>query len=199
MFITPRIANPRRLESNDHHAHTSRYRCLDNRSGRVPMTLSDYSVTAFALLNGARVIAYAPQIHCLTRDNGKAAAVSLITWTLFSLANAATVAYALFVINDTLMAGVFALNLLGCLTIVAIIGKKRIFSLPARADMIAEPDPVNSGIFKRLMLAWQRSKQNRLELHLRMTIPADRLKHYGEPFSALPVDDRYRHHPYIRD
>jgi hypothetical protein len=87
------------------------------------MTISDYSVTAFALLNGARVIAYAPQIRCLTRDNSGAAAVSLITWTLFSMANTATVAYALLVIDDRLMAAVFALNLLGCLTIVVIIGK----------------------------------------------------------------------------
>jgi hypothetical protein len=54
-------------------------------------------------------------------------------------------------------------------------------------------------ILKRLMLAWQRSKQKRLELHLSLTLPAGRLRHYGALFPALPVDDRYRHHPYIRD
>jgi hypothetical protein len=75
-------------------------------------------MAAFALLNGARVIAYVPQIRCLNRDNSNAAAVSLATWALFTLANAATVTYAIFVINDLLMAGMFMLNLLGCLTIV---------------------------------------------------------------------------------
>jgi hypothetical protein len=100
---------------------------IDSRSGRVPMTISEYSVTAFAP------------------------------------------------------------------------SKKRIFPLAAHSDGIARPDPVNPGIFKRLMLAWQRSKQNRLELHLRLTIPVGRLKYYGAPFPALHVDDRYRHHPYIRD
>jgi hypothetical protein len=56
-----------------------------------------------------------------------------------------------------------------------------------------------TAMLKRLMLAWQRSKQNRLELHLRLTIPAGRLKHYDALFPALSADDRYRHHPYIRD
>jgi hypothetical protein len=163
------------------------------------MTISDYSMTAFALLNGARVVAYAPQIHCLTRDNTNAAAVSLITWTLFTLANAATVAYALLVINDPLMACVFGLNLLGCLTIVAIIGKKRIFSLSASSNMIAERDSMDHGMLKRLMLAWRRSAQKRLELHLKLTIPAYRPIHHDAPFLDLSADDRYRHHPYIRD
>ena len=163
------------------------------------MTISDYSVTASALLNGARVIAYVPQIRCLTQDNSKAAAASLITWTLFSMANAATVAYALLVINDPLMAGIFVLNLLGCLTIVAIIGKKRIFPLSASSDVIATRDPAPLGIPGRLMQAWRRSKQKRLELHLRLTIPANRLKHYDTLFSTPPAGDRYRHHPYVRD
>jgi len=161
------------------------------------MTISDYSVTAFALLNGARVIAYAPQIRCLTRDNGNAAAVSLVTWTLFTLANAATVAYALLVINDHLMAGLFALNLLGCLAIVVLIGKKRLFSASSRR--IAGHDPVDHGMFKRLLLAWRRSAQKRLELHLRLTLPASRLKRWQSPFSDLSAADRYRHHPYVRD
>jgi hypothetical protein len=163
------------------------------------MTISDYSMTAFALLNGARVVAYAPQIHCLTRDDTNAAAVSLITWTLFTLANGATVAYALLVINDPLMAGVFGLNLLGCLTIVAIIGKKRIFLLSASSNMIAERDSMDHGMLKRLMLAWRRSAQKRLELHLKLTIPAYRPIHHDAPFLDLSADDRYRHHPYIRD
>jgi hypothetical protein len=161
------------------------------------MTIADYSVTAFAVLNGARVIAYAPQIRCLTRDNSNAAAVSLVTWTLFSMANAATVAYALLVINDPLMAGIFLLNLLGCLIIVAIITRKRFFSLPAVT--IAGRNSDDHRMPERLMRAWQRSKQRRLELHLRLTVPGSRLKRYETLFPVFPANDRYRHHPCIRD
>ena len=32
------------------------------------MTLADYSVTAFTVLNGARIVAYLPQIVCVHRD-----------------------------------------------------------------------------------------------------------------------------------
>jgi hypothetical protein len=161
------------------------------------MTIADYSVTAFALLNGARVIAYAPQIRCLTRDNSNAAAVSLVTWTWFSLANAATVAYALLVINDPLMAGVFLLNLLGCLIIVAIIARKRFFSFPTIT--IAGRNAVGRRMLGRVMQAWRQSKQKRLELHLRLTVPGSRLKRYETLFPVFPANDRYRHHPCIRD
>jgi hypothetical protein len=158
------------------------------------MTIADYSVTAFAVLNGARVVAYAPQIRCLTRDNSNAAAVSLVTWTLFSTANAATVAYALFVINDPLMAGIFLLNLLGCLVIVAIIARKRFFSVTT-----AGRGSVDDRMPGRLMQAWRRSKQKHLELHLRLTVPGGRLKRHEALFPMFPANDRYRHHPCIRD
>ena len=59
------------------------------------MTLADYSMTAFALLNGGRVIAYMPQIVCVYRDPNGAVAVSLLTWIMFTAANLATVSYAL--------------------------------------------------------------------------------------------------------
>ena len=59
------------------------------------MTLADYSMTAFALLNGARVLAYMPQIVCVYRDTNGAPSVSLVTWLMFTAANLATVSYAL--------------------------------------------------------------------------------------------------------
>ena len=77
------------------------------------MTLAEYSMTAFALLNGARVVAYMPQIICVYRDPNGAVAVSLLTWTMFTAANLATVSYALTVSCDLMVAGVFALNALG--------------------------------------------------------------------------------------
>ena len=90
------------------------------------MTLAEYSMTAFALLNGARVLAYMPQIICVYRDPNGAVAVSLLTWIMFTASNIATVSYALTVSSDLMVAGVFALNALGCLIITALIAMRRI-------------------------------------------------------------------------
>jgi hypothetical protein len=89
------------------------------------MTLADYSMTAFALLNGGRAIAYFPQMIRVYRDPHGAAAVSLVTWALFAAANVATVCYALTVSNDRVVAIVFALNAVGCVAIAALTLVKR--------------------------------------------------------------------------
>ena len=96
------------------------------------MTSADLSMTAFALLNGARIIAYVPQIICIRRDYHRAASVSLLTWGLFTLANLATISYALIVSGDRLVAGVFALNTLGCSAIFALTLIKRVSTRPHR-------------------------------------------------------------------
>jgi hypothetical protein len=96
------------------------------------MTMADYSMAAFALLNGGRVIAYMPQIICVYRDPHGAVAVSLMTWLMFSASNIATVGYALTVSSDLVVAGVFALNALGCLVITALIMFRRIRLAVAR-------------------------------------------------------------------
>jgi hypothetical protein len=49
------------------------------------MTLVDYSVAAFALLNGGRAFAYFPQIIRVYRDPYGADAVSIATWGLFTM------------------------------------------------------------------------------------------------------------------
>jgi hypothetical protein len=90
------------------------------------MTLADYSLTAFTVLNGARVMAYVPQIVCVCRDRAGASSVSMMTWGLFCSANLATVFYALTVTGDRIIAGVFTLNAIGCILILALILKKRI-------------------------------------------------------------------------
>lgn len=97
------------------------------------MTLADYSMTAFALLNGGRVLAYMPQIICICRCHNGAAAVSLMTWVMFTAANLATVAYALTVSSDLLAAGVFGLNALFCFIITALVALRRL----ARGRLIA--------------------------------------------------------------
>lgn len=89
------------------------------------MTLADYSLAAFALLNGGRAIAYFPQIVRVYRCPNGATAVSLITWSLFAAANIATVLHAIIHSSDWTMAGIFAFNTLACLTIVAVTVWKR--------------------------------------------------------------------------
>ena len=99
------------------------------------MTLADYSIVAFALLNGGRTVAYVPQMVRVYRDPHDAAAVSLLTWVLFAAANAATVCYALTVSEDRIMAIVFALNALSCVAIVGLTASKRI-DVARRATML---------------------------------------------------------------
>ena len=93
--------------------------------GRI-MTLADYSMTAFAVLNGGRVLAYVPQILCIYRCRNGATAVSLMTWLMFTAANIATVAYALTISSDLVVAAVFALNALFCMIITALIAFRRL-------------------------------------------------------------------------
>lgn len=89
------------------------------------MTIADYSMVAFALLNGGRTVAYFPQMMRVYRDPHDAAAVSLLTWAMFAAANVATVCYALTVSDDRIIATVFALNAIGCLAIVGLTAFKR--------------------------------------------------------------------------
>jgi hypothetical protein len=90
------------------------------------VTLQDYSLTAFTVLNGARIVAYLPQIICLCRDRAGATSVSMLTWGMFVSANIATVFYALTVNGDSLVAAVFSANAVACFAIFILILRKRV-------------------------------------------------------------------------
>lgn len=89
------------------------------------MTLADYSMAAFALLNGGRIVAYMPQIMCVYRDRNGAGAVSLLTWAMFTASNLATVSYSLTVSGDFVIASVFTLNAACCLAITCLVACRR--------------------------------------------------------------------------
>lgn len=89
------------------------------------MTGVEIVVAAFALSNGARVLAYLPQILCIAQDENGANAVSRLTWGLFAISHLATVAYALTVVGDLTMAAVFGLNLIASLIIIGMTTLKR--------------------------------------------------------------------------
>lgn len=99
------------------------------------MTLAEYSMTAFALLNGGRVFAYLPQIVCLYCCRDRAEYVSLMTWLMFAASNLATVAYALTVSSDKVLAIVFGLNAMCCGAITALVVFRRMFGRPARESV----------------------------------------------------------------
>jgi len=124
------------------------------------MTLADYSLTAFTVLNGARIVAYFPQIVCVCRDRSGASSVSITTWVMFFSANLATVFYALTVTGDRLIAGVFALNAIACGVIFALILRKRMTHAWRDND---RPDPNHS----RQMLASARLTLTALLARLR--------------------------------
>jgi hypothetical protein len=84
--------------------------------------------------------------------------------------------------------------MLGYLNIMTIMGRKRILSLPA-----SRCDRADHGMLARLMLAWRRNRQKQLELHLMLTTPSHRWKRRDTLFSNSLADDRYRHHPHVRD
>jgi hypothetical protein len=90
------------------------------------MTLADLALTAFALCNSARALAYVPQLICAGRDRNGASAVSLTTWTLFAVSNVSTSAYAIVQLGDLAVACVFALNTFFCLAIVGVAACKRL-------------------------------------------------------------------------
>lgn len=90
------------------------------------MNTADAIVLLFAASNTARVLSYMPQILCLLRDPGDSRAVSLLTWTMFTVANASTVLYAAAVLGDGRAAVIFSLNGFFCGSITAIVLAKRV-------------------------------------------------------------------------
>jgi hypothetical protein len=141
------------------------------------MTLAEYSIGAFAVLNGLRVFAYIPQILCVHRDGNGAVAVSATTWSLFLAANIATVTYALAVSRDLLVAVVFSANALGCLSIVALIVMKRLAGTGTTADgaralgqMVFAGHRLAKNAYDRLARMWRRSARKRLEIELRLSV-----------------------------
>lgn len=89
------------------------------------MTASDLAFMLFASCNFVRILAYVPQVAAIVRDKGGASGVSRMTWAMFGIANASTVAYALLCLGDGWMAAIFCINLVCCLTIVGLASVKR--------------------------------------------------------------------------
>lgn len=81
------------------------------------MTTTDVIVIAFSVCNSLRLFAYLPQLVSVLRDGDGARGVSLLTWTLFTVANGSTTAYAFAIVGDMRMTMLFAFNTLFSLAI----------------------------------------------------------------------------------
>lgn len=87
--------------------------------------LPTFVVAAFSFVNSIRVLAYLPQILKASRDENGATAISFVTWGLFLVSHLTTIAYALVILADIVLALIFAGNALACLTILVIVATKR--------------------------------------------------------------------------
>jgi hypothetical protein len=86
----------------------------------------DFMALFFMALNAIRALAYLPQIIAVWRDKRRANAVSIATWSLFTITNAMTVVYVELRLHDRMLAAFFALNALCCLLIVVVTAWKRV-------------------------------------------------------------------------
>jgi hypothetical protein len=90
------------------------------------MTSAEIAVSLFAACNGARVVAYIPQVVSVARAADGARAISCLTWCSFTIANLSTVSYALLFLSDWRTAAIFGANAACCLIIVALTAYKRL-------------------------------------------------------------------------
>jgi hypothetical protein len=84
------------------------------------MQLEEITFALFAACNWLRVLAYVPQIRKAATDKNGASAISCTTWSLFLVAHASTIAYALVNRSDPWLALCFAGNAMCCVVILAI-------------------------------------------------------------------------------
>jgi hypothetical protein len=89
------------------------------------MLLEELTLMFFMTCNGIRIFAYIPQMRAAAVDKNGASAISYTTWSLFLVANASTVAYALVLRADWSLAACFTGNALCCVVILAITFLKR--------------------------------------------------------------------------
>lgn len=80
---------------------------------------------AYVSLGAVRVLSYVPQIWAVSKERSEAKAISLITWTFWTLANLTTGLYATVVVPDMLLALMSYGNTLGCAIVVGIVMYKR--------------------------------------------------------------------------
>jgi hypothetical protein len=80
----------------------------------------------FLIANAGRVLAYMPQIMAAWKCPAGARSVSILTWSYFAFAHLTALLYAMFVLQDSRSAWVFAGNLSFTAFLVALLAAKRL-------------------------------------------------------------------------
>ena len=89
------------------------------------MAPTDISLALFAFFNSLRVFSYVPQIVRVLRGGNGASAISSLTWSVWTCANASTAAYALINVEDVWLAFISAANAACCAIVIGLTMWKR--------------------------------------------------------------------------
>ena len=87
--------------------------------------LEQIVIGAYTAVNSLRVFSYLPQIAKVTRARDRAEAISLLTWTLWTLSNVTTSIYGALIVRDVLLMTIFAGNAVCCVIVILIVLWKR--------------------------------------------------------------------------
>ena len=79
----------------------------------------------YAVSNAIRLLFYVPQIVAVARERSGADAISIITWTFWSLSHAVTAIYCYAIVHDALLGFMMWGNALGCFAVVVLTTAKR--------------------------------------------------------------------------
>lgn len=91
------------------------------------MTLESTAIVTaiYATCSAVRILSYVPQMLAVARERSAAHAVSLVSWTFWSISHAATAVYGSVVTHDALLSAMMWSNAAGCSAIVALTVMKR--------------------------------------------------------------------------
>ena len=79
----------------------------------------------YVACNAVRLLSYVPQIVAVGCEHSGAHAISLVTWSFWTLSNAATAVYCSTVINDLLLTSTMWGNAAGCFAVASLTMMKR--------------------------------------------------------------------------
>ncbi len=93
----------------------------------------------YLITNAARVFAYAPQIVAVWRCHDGALAISLFTWSMWTISHVAALLYGALLMHDMYFVLISTVNVLGCALITGLAAWRRMeFARPPCSS--AEPD-----------------------------------------------------------
>ena len=104
-------------------------------------TLTMIVTLANAVFTTFRIVAHVPQFIAIVRDRCGAGAISISSWTMFTLANGSNAAYALVAAGDITMSVINGISTLSCIAIViaSVIKQREYRRLHAGTQVAVKP------------------------------------------------------------